>query len=289
LANIGSSPVTSLERFEAYAARKIRQAERAVLPPYRTSEVGATADLIAIGNAWTTELFDGPFYVSPPRAQEGRPACSLVFVQSRDGNTGAGDPSSLGGGETDKQLVYEGLSRVAADAVLAGAGTARGDIVFSVWHPELVALRGSLGLPRHPVQIIATTRGLDIDRQLLLNLPHVPAVVLTLESGAALMRDGLAARPWITPVVMARPDDLPAAFERLGALGIGRISAVGGRTLATQLIDARLVQDVYLTTSPRAGGEPDTPMYPRPLQTSLVLRKGGSGVETGVVFEHLRL
>ena len=31
-------------------------------------------------------------------------------------------PSSLGGGDADKHLIYEGLSRVAADAVLAGAG-----------------------------------------------------------------------------------------------------------------------------------------------------------------------
>jgi hypothetical protein len=38
---------------------------------------------------------------------------------------------------TDKHLIYEGLSRAAADAVLAGAATVRaGDIVFSVWHPE---------------------------------------------------------------------------------------------------------------------------------------------------------
>ena len=53
---------------------------------------------------------------------------------------------ALGGGETDKHLIYEGLSRVAADAVLAGAETIRGgDIVLSVWHPELVRLRASLG------------------------------------------------------------------------------------------------------------------------------------------------
>jgi len=49
-----------------------------------------------------------------------------VFVQSRDGNTGARDPSSLGGGDTDKHLIYEGLSRVASDAVVAGAETIRG-------------------------------------------------------------------------------------------------------------------------------------------------------------------
>jgi len=52
--------------------------------------------------------------------------CSLVFVQAADGNTVASDPALLGGGQTDKHIVYEGLSRVAADAVLAGARTVRG-------------------------------------------------------------------------------------------------------------------------------------------------------------------
>ena len=46
-----------------------------------------------------------------------------VFVQSADGNTGARNPADLGGGETDKHLIYEGLSRVDVDGVLAGAAT----------------------------------------------------------------------------------------------------------------------------------------------------------------------
>ena len=129
--------------FAALVERKTRKALAAKLPPYITESAVADPPLVAVGNGWSVELFDGPLYVSPPRAD--RPACSLVFVQSADGNTGAGDPSTLGGGETDLHLVYEGLSRVAADAVLAGAGTVRGSqIVFSVWHPAFVDLRQSL-------------------------------------------------------------------------------------------------------------------------------------------------
>ena len=74
-------------------------------------------------------------------------------VQSSDGNTCAADPGLLGGGNTDTHLIDEGLSRVAVDAVLAGAETVRrSEVVFSVWHPKLVDLRMSLGLSRHPVQ-----------------------------------------------------------------------------------------------------------------------------------------
>jgi riboflavin biosynthesis pyrimidine reductase len=218
------------------------------------------------------------------------PATSLVFVQSRDGNTGARNPSTLGGGEADKHLVYEGLSRVAADAVLSGAETIRsGDIVLSVWHPELVALRASLGLPRHPTQIVATLRGVPIDSGLMFNVPALRVIILTLPSVAASMRDALAMRPWVTPLPMRSPSDLPAAFEDLRRVGLATISCIGGRMLARQLIDAGLVRDLYLTTSAKDGGEPDTPVYPKPLAGELVVRKRGTGPDEGVVFEHLTL
>jgi dihydrofolate reductase len=88
---------------------------------------------------------------------------------------------------------------------------------------------------------------------------------------------------------MSSRERLDDAFVQLRAHGVERISCVGGHSLATQLIDAGLVQDVYLTTAPKPGGAVGTPMYPRPLNASLVVRKAGSGVERGVVFEHLTL
>src|SRR5688572_14195369 len=112
-------------RFDAFAAAKTLQATTAILPRYATELDAPGAGVRALGNAWTRKLFDGAFYVSLPR-ESTHPACSLVFVQSADGNTDARDPGTLGGGSTDKHLIYEGLSRVAADAVLAGAETARG-------------------------------------------------------------------------------------------------------------------------------------------------------------------
>src|SRR5690349_23736678 len=72
-----------------------------------------------IGNAWSRWHYGGDFGVM--RQRRTRTAASLVFVQTKDGNTGTPDPSTLGGGATDQHLIYEGLSRVAADAVLAGA------------------------------------------------------------------------------------------------------------------------------------------------------------------------
>ena len=275
-----------MTEFERFAARKTHIATTDDLPPYTTEYDNPPVRAAAIGNAWSRRLFDGPFYVSPPATPE-RPACSLVFVQSSDGNTVARDPSVLGGGKTDLHLIYEGLSRVAADAVMAGAETVRGSrLVLSVWHPELVAMRQSLGLPRHPAQVVATVRGLNLAETLLFNVPEIPVVLMTVPHGWRAMRGALEARPWITPVVMEAPVSLGAAFARLRTMGISRISCIGGRTVARQLIELGLVDDVYLTCGNRAGGKPGTPLFSEPWGRVCV-RKRGTGVEDGVVFEHL--
>jgi riboflavin biosynthesis pyrimidine reductase len=275
-------------RFAEVVRRKTRDATAAMLPPLQTVEAGATNDLDAVGNRWTRQLFDGDFYLS--RVTRDIPATGLVFVQSRDGNTGARNPSSLGGGETDKHLIYDGLSRVAADGVLAGAETIRGSqVILSVWHPELVELRAAMGLPRHPIQIVATLGGLKFDDTLLFNVPELPVIVISTAVWVEKMKEDLARRPWIRTIAMPQPDGLPMAFRRLRSMGVARISAIGGRTIARAMIDAGLIQDLYLTTSPRPGGEPDTPLSPTPLTGTLVVKKTGTGPETGVVFEHLIL
>jgi hypothetical protein len=131
--------------FLEFVERKTREAERALIPPLRTLEdLSGKRKLRSIGSPWTRARYDGDFHlVDPP---DRLPAVSLVFVQSRDGNTGAENPDELGGGPADKHLIYEGLSRVAADGVLAGAATAVGaNVFFSVWHPQLVALSAVIG------------------------------------------------------------------------------------------------------------------------------------------------
>lgn len=273
------------QRFDAFAARKMQTAIRADLSPMVTADDSRVSGRAGIGNAWSRRLFDGPFYLSPA-ADNRRPATSLVFVQTADGNTGAGDPAALGGGATDTHLIYEGLSRVAADAVMAGAGTVRGAGVFSVWHPEMVALRAALGLPRHPAQIVATNRGLRLDDELLFNVPSIRVVLLTGAPPSRDTMDALGARPWITHLPV-HDGNLRDTFQRLRDIGIGRVSCVGGRTLARALLESGLVDDVYLTTAPISGGEPDTPIAAWAWRGQTILEKHGTGIESGVTFEQI--
>jgi riboflavin biosynthesis pyrimidine reductase len=273
--------------------RKTAAAQVARIPGYVTVESqGAALGLGAVANAWTSERFDGPFFESVAR-DPSLPAINTVFVQSADGNTGAANPMDLGGGLTDKHLIYEGLSSVHADAIVTGASTIRGEqMVMAIWHPELVALRASLGLTRYPVQVVATRSGdLDVESALLFNVPEVPVIILTGDAGVHALQPHTERRPWITVLSVGPVSDVVAGLRTLRAdHGVSRASCIGGRTLTTQLIDAGIIQDIYLTTSPRRGGEPNTPFYTgsKPLQTHVVVRKAGRDEESGVVFEHLR-
>jgi riboflavin biosynthesis pyrimidine reductase len=284
-----------IHRFERLVARKTAEADAAAIAPLVTIvDEGRPASphdkpVVEIGNDWSRRMFDGPFYASPPRA-DGMPVTSLVFVRSREGNTVAKNPATLGGGDADRHLIYEGLARVAADAVVGGAATiGGGNLVLSIWRPELVDLRASLGLPRHPMQVVASLRGVPLETGLMFNVPELPVAVITVARGAEAMRDALELRPWITAIVMNTPRELPAAFRRLHELGVDRLSCIGGRTLARALIDAGLIQDLYLTTTAKSGGEPNTPLQLEPLARREIVRKRGTGRDAGVVFEHVVL
>lgn len=219
------------------------------------------------------------------------PFVSLVFVQSKDGNTATDNPQELGGGPLDKHLIYEGLSRIAVDAVLAGAKTAGNEnTFFSVWHPEFVALRQELGLPRHPAQIVVTGTGcINPDVSRVFNVPEVSVFVVAGPAGCRALRRAISDRSWVRLVPMSGAD-LRTPLEYLGReCGIKRISAVGGRTTASALLDQRLVQDICLTTTDRHAGQPNTPFYvgSRPPRMTAIVRKRGLDPEYPILFEHL--
>jgi riboflavin biosynthesis pyrimidine reductase len=311
--------------FESFVARKTREAARASIRGLVTiDDRSGRHSVETIGNAWTRQLYDGPFHllgaatvplkrhttarlnpdstrplsgpIGSGFAPSGSltselPCISLVFVQSKDGNTGTDNPEELGGGATDKHLIYEGLSRVAADAVLAGATTAAGeDVFFSVWHPELVALRASLGLPRHPTQVVVTGRAcINPDTALLFNVPDVPVIVVGSVYACGVLARAAASRRSMALVPMEGNDLRPALRRLRAAFGIQRISCIGGRTTATALLDAGLVQDICLTTTVRTAGEPETPFYAgqKPPAWEPIVRKRGMDPDGPILFEHL--
>ena len=278
-----------MDAFATYCEHKERAAVAARLSGFCTvADRSADGPVLGIGNTWSRRLFDGDFYRTDGEAKD-RPHVSLVFVQSKDGNTVAADPSTLGGGNSDKHLIYEGLSRIDADAVMAGATTARSArIILSIWHPELVALRLAGGQSRHPAQVVVTDRGdLPIEQGLMFNVPTLRVFLITKTGTVTALRHRVGNRPWVDVINGGDPVSLTTAMEQLFQRGIRVMSCVGGRTLATAMIRERLVRDIYLTTSAIEAGEPGTPFYDGPLTLRIVVEKAGVGDESGVKFEHL--
>ena len=270
---------------EQYAAVEVRRTAQSMTPLERVRTIeDRTADALrAVGSAWTRAAFDGPFFETPA---DGAFSMGVVFVQSRDGNTATRNPGALGGGSVDEHLIYEGLSRVAADAVVAGAATLHADALFTVWRPELVELRLALNLPRHPAQVVMSANGsVRPDELLLFNVPHVPVYVLTSSAGRERLAAALEPRPWVEAVTGR---SLTEQFARLRDAGIRRACSVGGRRSATALVDAGLVKDVYLTKTQAIGAEPGTPWYVgrRRVELQTVLVKEWEGDRGMVRFEH---
>lgn len=276
--------------FEQFLAEKQRQARAARIGTFQTEEDNSSRHaFLSVGNEWTRRHYDGNFLMSPPSAL--LPSVSLGFVRSREGNTVAPRLADLGGGDTDFHFLHEGLSRVAADGVLAGARTATGRTFFSVWHPDIVALRQTLGFPRHPAQIVVSDDGsLDPDA-LLFNVPSARVFVVA----GPVCRQRWARlfdRPGLTVIPMEH-GDLTQPLLELRRYGLHRISVVGGRTTASALIDAGLVQDIYVTTTLRSAGRPGTPFYAGAEHITLdpIVRKrlrAGDGAPV-VQFEHLKV
>lgn len=303
--------------FSDYADKKTVKAREADIPGFTTPKDGDRShlfqgELAKLDHHWVVSKFDGPFHYR--RADREGIRVNLVFVQTKPekgkifGDTGADNPGDIGGGETDKHLVYEGLSRVHADAVMAGRKTVRGlKGIFSVWHPELVSLRAALtgSDRRHPAQIVVTRNEgeksedrIIMDEELMFNIPAIQVFVVTTEKGAPDMRAQSVHRQNVEVISTGRKLDLREGLAVLAdAFGIRAISVVGGRQLATELIDNDLVDDLYLTTSSLTTSalgsrvSAGTPFYAskRDFPRELVVRKRGRGKEEGVVFEHFRI
>jgi riboflavin biosynthesis pyrimidine reductase len=266
--------------FEDYCRRKEEAALAAPLAGFKTlAEEAGGADLLSYGNAWTRQLFDGDFHRSAGPASPELPSVSLLVTEE-----------DVSFGATVPHLLHEGLTRVDADAVLGGIGAESAvNQICSVWHPELVRLRADRGLPRHPVQVLVTNScDVPFERCLLFQEPSLPVIVVTRSTHVHRARARLREYPWVEVLGAGDPLDLRSALTQLRDRGIAVISAVGGRRLATSLLDAGLVTDLYVTVREPASAASALSFYNGPpLMRRRLLSKAGRGPEGAVRFEHL--
>ena len=181
------------------------------------------------------------------RAPAGRPYLGLNMVSSLDGKATIEWRTKGLSTDLDRRLFHS--LRTQADAVMAGAGTARveryGRMAKS---DELRERREAEGLARDPLAVVVSGR-LDLPADLpLLNEPE-QRVVLATASDASI--------PGLGPQVeyFRGGDDLPRLLGHLAeSHGVRSILCEGGPTLNSHLFAANLVDELFLTLNPKVAG-----------------------------------
>jgi riboflavin biosynthesis pyrimidine reductase len=165
--------------------------------------------------------------------------------------------SVLGGGtETDRFVMA--LLRACADAIVMGATTvansSEGRWTAQGFYPPAAEahteLRGRLGLRPEPELAIVTGSGrLDLSHPAL----EAGALVLTTTHGAAVLEGRLPEASTAVPLGEERVE-LDAALKLLRSRGHRRILTEGGPHMLGSLLEAGLVDELFLTVSPLLAG-----------------------------------
>ncbi|HEX2128462.1 MAG TPA: dihydrofolate reductase family protein [Solirubrobacterales bacterium] len=186
-----------------------------------------------------------------PRAREDRPYTITNFVLTLDGRATIAGRSGPIGSDADTELLVALRTRV--DAVMIGAGTMRAERYGRVvGDPAKRERRERDGLAHDPLMVLVSGR---------LDLPW-DAPLFTEGSGQVLICTAADTDPpeTATPVeVIRHPDgvDLVALMRTLrGDHGVRALLSEGGPNLHAQLIDANLVDELFVTHAPKLAGGP---------------------------------
>ena len=180
-------------------------------------------------------------------APPGRPWLGLNMVSSLDGKATIEWRTKGLSSELDRRLFHH--LRTQADAVMVGAGTMRAERYGRMTKSdELREKRMAEGLASDPVAVIVSGR-LDLPADLpILNEPEQRVVIAT---GSNATLPGLGAQ-----VEYARVgDDLPRLLAHLEeAHGVRSVLCEGGPMLNSYLFAAGLVDELFLSLSPKVAG-----------------------------------
>jgi len=186
------------------------------------------------------------------------------FVASVDGVVSlgpqVGESGSLISGHSEPDHLVMALLRARADAVLIGAGTFRkgggrwrAADVYPSASGQFAELRHQLGLRVDPLLVVVTASGnIDVSQPALRD-----SLIVTTRQAEARLRETLPVGARL--VVL---DDAPisgrALKEVLDAENLHLVLTEGGPSLVSRLLDEGLVDELFLTISPRLfGRQPD--------------------------------
>jgi riboflavin biosynthesis pyrimidine reductase len=184
------------------------------------------------------------------------------FVSSVDGVVTLGSKPSAGSvisGKYPADRFLMGLLRACADAVVIGAGTLRatpGHLwtpahVFPELATEFIALRSALGRSAEPALVVLTASGkIDFAHPALKR----GATVVTTVAGAKAMGGKLPKTCEVVTMGKGKALDLGLAVKELRGRGHQVLLTEGGPHVVGQMIEANLLDEVFLTVSPVMAG-----------------------------------
>jgi riboflavin biosynthesis pyrimidine reductase len=211
------------------------------------------------------------------------------FVASLDGLVALpGDTESgqIISGKNSADRFVMGMLRSCADAVLLGAGTFRKS-GGHLWHPDRIypsaatlfaEARRGLGLRPQPLLVLLSASGdLDLDEPAIQG-----AWLFTTQRGEAKLRGRLPHGTRLTALDTERVEP-KHVLDALRAEGHARILTEGGPSLFAELVQQQLVDELFLTSSPKLFGR-----FPNDNRKSLTdgLDLGGARWELGSVRRH---
>jgi riboflavin biosynthesis pyrimidine reductase len=236
---------------------------RRLLPP---ADPATVAEIVEALGLWQRPLPASPL-----------PRVLLNMVSTVDGRATVGGRSGAISDPADREL-FHGL-RTAADAILVGAGTVRTERYGRVIGDEgRRRLRAERGLSDEPLACIVTA-GVALDTEIPLLADPQARVVIVTPSQASL--PATAARVEYVRAEREGHLDLAAALRELRSrFGVQLLLCEGGPHLSLALVAAGLLDELFISLSPRlAGGEAASgealrilagPELARPLELSLL-------------------
>jgi riboflavin biosynthesis pyrimidine reductase len=249
---------TIANKYKEYVQRETEVASRTVLP-MRTIVELETREFPERLPRRIRDIYDGHFYAPLPSTRD-RPYGTVVFASTLNGKVTFAEPKDIQATFTDYYF-YRELSKVFADAVIAGAETVRGSpdqerFTMSMYDPELIAFRTRvLQKPRHPLQVVITGSGnITAEKEYIFNLPEFKVLVFTTARGQEALSAHRFDKENVRIVTMGERIDFRTIPEILqNEYAVERMLLIGGASVATQFIDAGVIDEMFITSANTLG------------------------------------
>ena len=182
-----------------------------------------------------------------------RPFVTLNVAAGVDGKIAPVGGGKVNFGSVEDRAQMESL-RAEADAVLIGGGTLRSeDPPLLIRDPLVSARRLAAKGSAHPLNVVvASTLPDGLDGMDFFREPGTDKLVFTTDRTPPALRESAArlARVEVIPADETGRVHLPEVVRRLSVLGVRRLLLEGGGELNFSMLEANLIDEVYLTLCP---------------------------------------